>query len=127
MKEFNEWNEIKKDINQKSNNIILKEGEIYWCKFGINVGNETYGKGPCFKRPILILKKFSRDVFFGIPLTSKEKKGSWYYKIKNDQKINYLILNQMKLIDKKRLEERIFQISEKELLKIKKIICKLIF
>ncbi|MEY4440581.1 MAG: hypothetical protein RLY49_207 [Candidatus Parcubacteria bacterium] len=126
MKDFDRWNEIKKEINNKSNKIILKEGEIYWCKFGINVGNETRGKGKYFKRPVLILRKFTRDVFFGVPLTSKEKHGNWYFKIIHNNKINYLILNQVKLMDKKRLEERIYQISEKELRTIKEKLCSLI-
>lgn len=126
MKEFDKWNEIKKEINQKLNKIILKEGEIYWCKFGINVGNETKGKGSYFKRPVLILRKFTRDVFLGIPLTSKEKTGDWYYKIQKEDQNNFLILNQAKLLDKKRLEKRIYQISERELNKIKQAYCLLI-
>jgi hypothetical protein len=73
MKDFDKWNEVKKEIDNKPNKVILKEGEVYWSKFGINVGNETRGKGLHFKRPVLILRKFTRDVFFGIPLTSKKK------------------------------------------------------
>ena len=126
MKEFDEWNECKKEIDKKINNIILKEGEIYWCKVGINVGNETKGKGKRFTRPVLILRKFTRDVFLGIPFTSKEKNGDWYYKIEKDNQINFLILNQAKLLDKKRLEERIYQISDRELYKIKQAYCLLI-
>ncbi|MEN9921358.1 MAG: hypothetical protein RLZZ517_336 [Candidatus Parcubacteria bacterium] len=126
MKDFDKWNEIKKEISKKTNQIILKEGAIYWCKFGINVGNETRGKGEYFKRPVLTLRKFSHDVFLGIPLTSKNKSGSWYYKIKRKDQTNFLILNQARLIDKKRLEEKIYQLNEKELQDIKITFCHLI-
>lgn len=113
MKEFDRWNELKKKIDQIKSVPMIKEGEICWCKIGINVGNETLGKGKEFSRPILIIKKFSTDTFWGMPLTSKIKNGSWYYYLKNQNRT--LILNQMKLFDRKRLQSRISELSKKQL------------
>ena len=113
MKEFDKWNEVKKKTDKNKNVPMIKEGEICWCKIGINIGNETLGKGEQFNRPILIIKKFSSDTFWGVPLTSKIKKGSWYHYLKNQDRT--LILNQMRLFDRKRLQSRISEIPHNQL------------
>jgi mRNA interferase MazF len=117
MEEFDEWNVVKKETNTKNTEILIDEGDIRWCKFGLNIGNETYGKGKTFSRPVLVIRKFSSDVFWGVPLTSKEKNGSWYFYIKQVERT--AILNQLRLLDRKRLEERIFLISKIEVERIK--------
>lgn len=117
MEEFDAWNTIKKKTDQSKSSTMIKEGEICWCKIGLNIGNETIGKGKEFNRPVLIIKKFSSDVFWGVPLTSKNKIGSWYYYLKNQNRT--LILNQMKIFDRKRLQSRVAQISNKQLKDIK--------
>jgi mRNA interferase MazF len=120
MKNFDSWNKIKKRTDLRKNKLTIDEGDIRWCRIGLNIGDETLGKGETFNRPILIIKKFSQNTFWGIPITKKNKKGSWYFYIK---KINRtVILNQMKLLDRKRLEGRLFDdstISKMELDKIK--------
>ena len=47
-------------------------------RMGLNIGYEQDGKGEDFLRPVLILKKFNKRVFLGIPLT-KIKKDSHFY------------------------------------------------
>jgi len=103
----------------------IRVGEIRWCRFGVNIGKEIIGKGDTFHRPVLILKKFSGDVFFGLPLTTKIHKGDWYYQIVHDNATQTIILNQGRILDRKRLEEKIFEISESELQNIKKAYCEL--
>jgi mRNA interferase MazF len=117
MKDFDEWNEIKKKTNKRQNVSMIKEGEICWCKIGLNIGNETIGKGREFSRPVLIIKKFSSDVFWGIPITSKKKIGNWYHYLENQNKT--LIMNQMKLFDRKRLQSKIAQIPSNQVQEIK--------
>jgi len=114
-KDFDKWNELKKVTNNLDITTRIRVGEVRWCRFGINVGKETIGKGDTFHRPVLILKKFSGDVFFGLPLTTKEHKGDWYYQIIHDDIIQTVILNQGRILDRKRLEEKLFEISEAEL------------
>lgn len=125
-KDFDEWNEIKKITNNLDTTTKIRVGEIRWCRFGINIGKETIGKGDTFHRPVLILKKFSGDVFFGLPLTTKEHKGDWYYQIIHDEITQTVILNQGRILDRKRLEEKLFEISEAELENIKNSYCELI-
>jgi mRNA interferase MazF len=124
--EYNNWNEIKKTTHKADSLIKIRAGEIRWCRFGINIGNEIIGKGSTFHRPVLILKKFSGDVFLGLPLTTKEHDGDWYHKIIHEGITQTIILNQGRILDRKRLEEKIFEISEAELEEIKKAYCTLI-
>ena len=124
-KDFNEWNELKKTTDDLDVTIKIRVGEIRWCRFGINIGKEVIGKGDTFHRPVLILKKFSGDVFFGLPLTTKFHKGDWYYQITHDDINQTIILNQGRILDRKRLEEKMFEISEVELQNIKKAYCEL--
>jgi len=77
LKDFDAWNQLKKIVDGSSTSTKIREGEIRWCKFGVNVGNEAFGKGTGFKRPVLVLKKFSGDVFLAVPLTTKMHDGSW--------------------------------------------------
>ena len=41
----------------------FKEGELWWCSIGINVGVEIFGKGPDAVRPVVIFKKINKFLF----------------------------------------------------------------
>jgi len=78
-KKFTSWNNIKINIEKKKEKIYFKEREIYWANIGENIGFEQGGKGDDFTRPLLIFKKFSNNIFFGIPLSTKRKNGSFFF------------------------------------------------
>jgi mRNA interferase MazF len=81
-KKFLEWIGLKEKIhNKKSVPLYFNEGEIWWCAVGENIGIEINGKGKLFSRPVFVYKKLSKDGFLGIPLTTQEKKGSWFIEI----------------------------------------------
>jgi len=101
------WCEIKILLSERPSSVLFKEGEIWWCRVGMNVGSEIYGKGENFIRPILIFKKFDENMFLGISMTSKQKVGTWYVLISYDNKEGRVILSQIKSMDKKRLVKRI--------------------
>lgn len=126
IKDFDSWNRLKKKLDASAPSTPFREGEIRWCKFGLNIGNETLGKGSEFKRPVLILKKFSTDVFLGLPLTSQIRQGSWFYPINNKGIKNSILLNQARVLDRKRLEQKILTLSDKELQEIKNAFTRLI-
>src|SRR3989338_8328483 len=46
---------------------FFKQGEVWWCRVGKNVGDEIYGKGEKFARPVLIIKKLTRTTFLALP------------------------------------------------------------
>ena len=95
----------------------------YCLKVGQNIGYEVYGKGEDFLRPVIILRKFSKDSFLGIPLTSSKKEDMFHYTFtpSNKDKINYAMLSQVKLFSSKRIHDKMGKISPYDfgLLKIK--------
>lgn len=75
---LDEWFVTKYAIHSKNRLPNFKEGDVWWCAFGENVGVEINGKEN-FLRPVLVFKKYNRFSFLGIPLTSKTYRyGSWY-------------------------------------------------
>jgi mRNA interferase MazF len=93
----------------------IHEGEIWWTRIGENIGKETRGKGRKFTRPVLVLKKYSRHSFFGLPLSTKTKKGSWYHEFYFNNKLQNCLLSQGRSMSYKRLNERIGKIGNKRL------------
>ena len=74
---------------------------------GINIGNELDGKNEFFNRPVLVLRKFNRFIFYGIPLSSKIKEDNPYYvPIHVKGRTVSAIISQMRLFDSKRLTDR---------------------
>ena len=43
LERYNQWNEVKKKINNLEKNINIKNGNIYLVSIGQNIGNENYG------------------------------------------------------------------------------------
>lgn len=48
MKDYDKWNEIKKETSKKEQSFTFKIREIYWLKVGVNIGYEVYGKVKIF-------------------------------------------------------------------------------
>jgi mRNA interferase MazF len=115
---FNQWNEIKKHTHKKENNVGFKEREIFWLRLGQNVGNEEYGKGNEFQRPVLIIRKLTRNIFIGVPLTSTLKNNDYFhkftYKTKKGLIENSAMILQLKTFDKNRLMTRIGMINKND-------------
>jgi mRNA interferase MazF len=61
---------------------VFQEREVWWCNIGVNIGDEEDGKSEFFSRPVLIIHKFNKKVFWGIPLTAQVKDNPNYHKIK---------------------------------------------
>ena len=101
---FDKWNTLKQKINQKET-IPFKQGEIYFMSVGHNIGGEIYGHDELFLRPVLIYRKLSKYSFVGIPLTSKQKDGSYYFTFRYTKKtLSTALLNQIRVFDIKRAE-----------------------
>jgi mRNA interferase MazF len=107
-----EWTKIKLRVSQKSSeNVYFYSREIWWANIGSNIGFEQDGKNFDFSRPVLILKKFNKNMPWVLPLTSKNKSGNYFYNL-HYKKENYtFILPQLKLISSKRLIRKINKIS----------------
>lgn len=90
------------------------EREVWWASLGENIGSETNGKHFHFERPVIILKKFSQDMLFALPTTSKQKQGSWYHAVKIDGMNCSVVLSQGRTLSAKRLIRKMDIISPED-------------
>jgi mRNA interferase MazF len=114
-----DWCKVKLFLWDKKSDVQFKEGAVWWCSVGVNVGVEILGKGKNFERPILIFKKFGQNSFLGIPLTTQLKNGTWYVSTIVREKEGRAALNQIRVFDKKRLINKIGTLGSENFLEIK--------
>lgn len=121
MKDFDSWNEIKKKTESEERR-LYKVREIWWCQFGLNVGTEQDGRGRLFLRPCLILRGFGPDACFVIPLTTSKRNHHLRISVgiinNKEAKAN---LSQVKVIDTRRLVEKIEFLNQETFENIRKI------
>ncbi|MEK7509650.1 MAG: hypothetical protein AAB605_02975 [Patescibacteria group bacterium] len=78
-KDFKKWHAKKSDIHQLPKRPFFHEGEIWFCHIGANVGSEQDGIGEDFLRPVVVIRKFNKEIFWGIPLTRTRKASPYYF------------------------------------------------
>lgn len=126
IKDFDSWNDKKKQIDKFKVFQHPKESEIWWCRIGVNIGSEIYGKGIEYTRPVLIINSESSENCICIPISSKIKSTKYSCIIKtSDNKIHTVLVFQIKSIDKRRLKEKIYLLDKEEYSKVKLILNKL--
>lgn len=126
-KKFISWIFNKIIIDKTNIEREIKEHEVYWCSFGENIGFEQNGKGEDFRRPVLIFKKFNNNIFWGIPMSTKIKDNRYYVKILLKNIEQSAIISQLRVLDSKRLDDKIGYISELDFWKIKLKIIDILF
>ncbi|OGI64922.1 hypothetical protein A2914_01775 [Candidatus Nomurabacteria bacterium RIFCSPLOWO2_01_FULL_41_21] len=128
VKQFLEWIKLKEKLHgNKYKPPLFREGEIWWCSLGENIGSEINGKSSLFTRPVLIFKKLSANTFLGIPTSSQDRKGTWYVEITLKEKRSVVILSQARVFDYKRLSSKIGELDTVDMDKVrdkfKKLYC----
>lgn len=124
---YDKWNRIKKKIAESNHKPpYFKEGDVWWVSVGYNIGNEVYGKGKDFLRPVLILKKFNPYFFIGIPLSSRLKKSKYYPPITVQNKKNSALISQIKAFSSLRLKFKFTELSIKDFRKIKELLTEML-
>lgn len=118
-KDFDKWNNIKKRLENNIIKFFFKEGEIWWMSVGINIANESCGKGEIFRRPVLVLRKLSGSSFVGLPLSSKEKNGSWFIDVLINNQKRYVLLYQIRMFSTNRFESRLATLDDNDFKKVK--------
>ena len=107
-KDFDNWNERKKNIQESSFAPYFHTREVWWCCLGINVGFEQDGSGKEYHRPILILKGISRNTFVGVPLTSSSHPHPFRPSVgKIEGKEARGLISQIRVLDTKRLVRKV--------------------
>jgi len=125
-KEFGRWSIKKENLDKRVRLPIVKEREVFWCAIGINIGDEEDGKNELFSRPVLIFKKFSPNLFWGIPLTTQNKDSEYYVQVQFKGMTNSIMISHLRLYDVKRLGLRIGKLDIAEYNKIIKTIINLV-
>lgn len=111
-KDFRTWHNKKEKVDEKDSRVFFHEREIWFCHLGANVGFEQDGKGENFGRPVIVFRKFNKEVFWGVPLTTREKGGKFYLQIHfGDNELRKAILSQLRLLDAKRLYQKVGMID----------------
>ncbi len=107
-KDFDNWNERKKEIDKQGSSFRYCEQDLWWCNIGINIGFEQDGVGVDCRRPVLILKDLGRSTCFVVPLTTSNHvhKFRICIGIVGNEK-SYAIISQLRVIDTKRLIKKI--------------------
>ncbi len=114
-KYFKNWIGVKSNLHYAGICRTVKEGEIWWCAVGENVGVEINGKNKEFSRPVLVLKKLSKYGFMGVPLTSQEHIGSWYVDFIFQDKKQVAVLAQARVISVFRLYKKMGTVPNSDL------------
>ncbi len=120
MKKFDQWNILKKKVNAQKGNVFVRPREVWYAHIWVNVGNEEDGKGTTFQRPVLVIKKVG-NLFFVAPLTTKGRDSIFYYTFPHEyfSCISRVILSQAKMVDKKRLTDKLFVVDTDHFICIK--------
>lgn len=125
-KDFSSWNSRKVILNNKEIVPFFYEREVWWCSIGINVGREEDGKNQHFERPVLIIKQFNQALFWGVPLSSKIRVGSYYFTVELPERKSLAILLQLRLFSSKRLLRKIWTLDKGQYSEIKEAIRRLL-
>lgn len=120
-KDFDAWNIIKKQVHSHPRHLLYTTREVWWAHVGLNIGFEQDGTGEEFDRPVLILRGLSPDVCLVVPLTTSKKRDRFYIDagIVAD-KSAAAIVSQMRLIDTRRLIEKIGMLEKERFSVIRK-------
>jgi mRNA interferase MazF len=113
-KDFDGWNELKKQLSDRKKIPEFKEREVWWCPLGVNLGFEEDGKNKNFERPVLVFRKFNRWLFAGVPLTTKNKNNEFHFRLPCYKNIDSsVILSQARTLSAKRLIRRVRWVEPK--------------
>ena len=126
-KNFDDWNERKKEIHEHSKTPFCHEREIWWCALGINVGFEQDGSGSENRRPVLILKGLSKRTFLAVPLTTAKKEHPLRPALGLvGNKEARALVSQIRVIDTKRLVRKIGYLNQDIFERIRKAVKRLL-
>lgn len=107
---FDFWNIIKKRLHFLPREPFFREGEVWWCSIGHNVGHEFNGKNEYFERPVLILVKINMTMAWVLCLTSKHKENEYRFTVDNSQ----VVLSQIMSVSSRRFLRRMSEVIPEE-------------
>lgn len=113
-KDFDRWNEKKKKTHADTAHLMFYEREVWWVYAGVNIGVEIDGKRELFSRPVIMIRKFNKDMALIVPTTAQERKGNKYYfsVVGDDNKRYTVCLSQIRAVSSKRFFRKIGTIDK---------------
>jgi mRNA interferase MazF len=101
----------------------MKKDFDKWHKLKIYIED----KNVYFERPVLILRKFNKEIFWGLPMSTKIKENEFHFKYSFDNDENAtILLSQIRLMSSKILIRRLVTINRNTFSEIRKAVNKLI-
>jgi len=120
-KNFDQWNERKKKLNDHADRVFFHEREVWWCALGVNIGFEMDGKSKEYSRPVIVLKKYNHYSFLALPLSTSKTTNKYRIPVGPiSGKEAAANLSQVRNIDSKRLIKKIGRIELDKFEEIKK-------
>jgi mRNA interferase MazF len=113
-KDFDTWNEEKKllDSTEPVAEVVPKEGWVWMCTLGVNIGFEQDGTGIDFTRPVLIVKKFNNQMYWVMPLSTKQKPLDFYYNFTDPSgNLVSVIIAQLRIVSSRRFIRDMYKLD----------------
>ncbi|MCX6790067.1 MAG: type II toxin-antitoxin system PemK/MazF family toxin [Candidatus Kaiserbacteria bacterium] len=114
-KDFDGWNKEKKRLNFVGVSAMPfpKKQWVWVCSLGVNIGFEQNGTSNEFERPVVVVKKFNNQMYWVVPLSSKQKSFDFYYNF-TDPLGNpvALISSQLRLVSIHRFKREMYRLSD---------------
>ena len=111
-KRFLEWILLKEKLQtNNSQPPLVDERDIWWIAVGVNVGFEEDGKNLNFVRPVLVVKKFNRELFLGIPMSTKLKDNKYYIPVSVRSKSVSVMISQIRVFSTKRMWNKLAELD----------------
>ena len=117
---FIKWTKLKFTLHTLTDiSFYFHDKEIWWASLGQNIGSEQNGKNVNFERPVLIFKKFNRQTFLGVPISSQLKNSPYHYIFDKDDRQYCLNFSQIRVLSSKRLLRRVGMMNAIDFQRIK--------
>jgi mRNA interferase MazF len=101
--------------------MVICQYDIFWVDLNQTIGHEIKKARPC-----VVLSpdemNFNIDTIIIAPMTTKSRNYPTRIKIEFEKKLGWIVLDQVRSVDKIRLKEKSGHLKEIEILKVKNIL-----
>lgn len=128
-KDFDRWNEMKKQLEHEAMAPLAfpQNGEVWMCTLGKNLGREQNGGLEDFSRPVLVIRKFNNEMFWIVPLTTKQKPLVFYFNYNDPAGAPVAaILSQLRLVSVSRFRRFLYELPRTQLDEMRATLCELV-
>ena len=128
IKDFDNWNKLKKETDLSIRKVDAYPREVWWCSLGVNIGVEADGKNENHERPVLVMKVYTQESMLVLPMNGRARKDRFHIAIKIKEtnretgeefnKTVFTKLTQARVISNKRLLRKVDVINQETFAKV---------